>query len=116
MATGEKTCRTVLLSDEPASKDEFGSQSHQRLADALANLIRTEKGGKSIALEGSWGSGKSTVVKLLTDQFSEDSDTVILTFDAWAHQGDPLRRTFLESLIDRLIEDKWVDESYWSGK
>ncbi len=116
MATGEKTCRTVLLSDEPASKDEFGSQSHQRLANALANLIRTEKGGKSIALEGSWGSGKSTVIKLLTDQFSEDSDTVILTFDAWAHQGDPLRRTFLETLIDKLKGKQWVDEQYWQGK
>ncbi len=113
MATEGKMCRTVLLSDEPASKDEFGS--HQRLANALANLIKTEEGGKSIALEGPWGSGKSTVVRLLTDQFSEDSDTVILTFDAWAHQGDPLRRTFLEILIDRL-KGGWIKQAYWEKK
>lgn len=60
-----KYCRTLLISD-PSEIDEFGG-SHNRIALAIANLIKTEKGGKSIGLEGEWGTGKSTIIKLLGD-------------------------------------------------
>ena len=52
------SCPTKLLDDLPADRDEFGS--HQRVANAIAELVRNEEGGKAIALIGPWGSGKST--------------------------------------------------------
>ncbi|RLB33490.1 MAG: hypothetical protein DRH12_18340, partial [Deltaproteobacteria bacterium] len=59
----EKECPTHLLSDLPASEDAFGG--HARVARAIAKLLEEEEGGKAIALIGTWGSGKSTVVKIL---------------------------------------------------
>ena len=69
-------------------------------------------------MEGEWGAGKSTVLRLLANELESerDSETRVVVFDAWAHQGDPLRRTFLEKLIRRLQVDGWVDKSVWDDQ
>ena len=38
----------------------------------------------------------------------------VFVFDAWAHQGDPLRRVFLEELIAKLSRDDAVEPAYWN--
>ncbi len=82
----EKDCITKLLNDDPAVHDNFGP--HEKVAAAILELICKEEGGKSIGLTGSWGSGKSTVVKLLEQKLPDKTEMFI--FDAWAHEGDPL--------------------------
>ena len=106
-------CRTVTLTDEPEENDAF-SGPHQRIADALAELIKREDAkGISIGVEGSWGSGKSTVARLLTNKLLKDPNIAAVSFDAWAHEGDPLRRTFLETIIRRLQEREWITKEDW---
>ncbi|MBI1813611.1 MAG: hypothetical protein HYR72_01395 [Deltaproteobacteria bacterium] len=104
-------CTTRLISDAPATKDAFGP--HHRVAAALADLVRSEDGGRSVGIEGGWGSGKTTVVNLLSAELTNEADITLLPFDAWAHQGDPLRRTFLESLTRHLRQLKWVNPETW---
>ena len=109
-------CPTRLLEDSPALEDRFGG-AHRRLAEALSELAATEPGGRTVALEGGWGSGKSTVVQLLKSIFTSSSHAVVV-FDAWAHQGDPLRRAFLETVIAELRTESraWLDETRWGEK
>jgi hypothetical protein len=107
-------CCTRLISDAPAPKDSFGS--HDRIAASLAELVSAEPGGKAIGLEGGWGSGKSTIVNLLRAKSRDNPDLLMHVVDAWAHEGDPLRRTFLETLIDKLIAAQWVPEREWADK
>ena len=66
-----------------------------------------------IGLEGGWGSGKTTVVNLVRAKLSGIRSVKIVTFDAWAHEGDPLRRTFLESLIEALVDLGWAEKEKW---
>jgi len=87
-----------LLPDEPTTQDEFGT--HSRVATAIAGLIVTEKPGKAIAVIGAWGSGKSSVLHMVRARLADVAD--VFVFDAWTHEGDPLRRTFLETLINFL--------------
>lgn len=90
-------CPTRSVDDAPASTDGFGS--HAPIASAIYELVTTENGGRTIGLEGSWGSGKSTVVSLLADQIRNGkSEAHVVVFDVWAHEGDPLRRSFLGML------------------
>ena len=106
-------CRTVILTDEPEQNDAF-SGPHQRIAEAIAGLIQApDAKGISIGVEGSWGSGKSTVARLLTRKLESDKNIGVVPFDAWAHEGDPLRRTFLETVIRRLQERGWIDQNNW---
>ncbi|MBA2116719.1 P-loop NTPase fold protein [Bremerella alba] len=113
--TEEDKCPTFLIEDTPADEDAFGP--HQRVADAIAELIESsEKGGKVIGLEGGWGAGKSTVVGFLVKRLSKNTNYTVISFDAWAHEGDPLRRTYLETLIQELRATKWVDDATWKKR
>lgn len=111
------TEQVKLLDDAPASEDAFGS--HNRIAEAIAQIVREERGGRAIALVGTWGSGKSTVIKLLDQELADDKKTLnhykLVCFDAWSHENDPLRRSFLEHLIDNLLEPKtpWLQRKKW---
>lgn len=112
---GEKKIYHVnVVNDAPSSTDEFGA--HQRLADAISELIEVTDGGVSIGLEGGYGSGKSTIVNLVKEKFKDNSKQTVILFDAWAHQGDPLRRTFLEKSISHLIECGWINDEKWNKK
>ena len=87
------------------------------MARSIAELVRTEAGGKAIGLEGGWGAGKSTIVNLASTILNETKNGQYRTvvFDTWAHQGDPLRRTFLENLITREAFN-WVNSKKWHSR
>lgn len=100
-----------LLPDLPTAADAFGP--HRQLANAIADLIRTEEGGKAIALEGGWGSGKSSVIEMLRAVLSDEATSAakvqVHVFDAWSHEGDPLRRVFLEDLTAACLDNLGAD-------
>lgn len=111
---GVERCPTRLLPDSPADDDHFGP--HDRIASAIVDIVADESGGRTIALAGDYGSGKSTVIRLLKKKLSDSKSHAVWVFDTWAHEGDPLRRTFLESLISYLIEKEWVDRGSWQKR
>lgn len=106
----------TLLSEDVASEDLFEDRTHERASESLYQIIRSSQNGVTIGLEGSWGSGKSTVVNLLRRKLvGQNDNTLFFMFDAWAHDGDPLRRIFLESLI-REIDPEAQDSDLQSIK
>ena len=113
------TCPTYLLDDIPRPKDDLapdGEGAHDRVARAMADLIQSdEPGGVLIGLEGRWGSGKSTVISLMRERLKDATTTTLFVFDAWAHERDPLRRSFLESLIRHFQDVEWVDRASWDN-
>src|SRR5579872_1576473 len=101
-----------ILDRNPASADEL--DSHGPVANAIASLMDQCVGGKAVAILGGWGSGKSTIVNLLKKKIEADGvkndkrTRLVVIFDAWAHQGDPLRLSFLDWLLDQLDAAKWL--------
>ena len=92
-----------LLTEESASEDLFEDKTHQQISETLYKVIQNGNSeGVTIGLEGSWGSGKSTVISILKQKLESDPNTIYFYFDAWAHEGDPLRRVFLEAMIDQV--------------
>nr|WP_315200637.1 P-loop NTPase fold protein [uncultured Flavobacterium sp.] len=89
-----------ILREEVEAEDFYQDQTHEKIKCSLIELIKSEDNGITIGLSGQWGSGKSTIINLLKND-KENIDTFsFFYFDAWAHEGDPLRRIFLESLIN----------------
>lgn len=97
-----KPYKFILLKEEINNIDFFEDKTHENVANSIDELINAEEGGVTIALEGSWGSGKSTVISILKEKLSRKDSVKLIQFDAWAHQGDPLRRIFLEALIEEI--------------
>lgn len=121
MDLSKQKCKTQIIEDLPSNNDELfegGVGPHKRVANTIAGIIseNNDTGGKVIGLEGGWGAGKSTVTKLVEQELSTNSGISYFYFDAWAHEGDPLRRTFLESIIRHFISINWVKESIWIDK
>ncbi|HIH74874.1 MAG TPA: NTPase, partial [Methanosarcina sp.] len=106
----QKTYAFNLLTDEIVDDDFFEDKTHENVAETLHKLIDSNDNGFTIGLEGSWGSGKSTVISILKKKLNNSSFHYFY-FDAWAHEGDHLRRIFLESLISQLdVESEKLKE------
>ena len=103
-----------FLPDDPSDTDQIGS--HEKVRDAIDSFIKDNAGGITIGLVGRYGSGKSTIINMLEDKLQTDKTLFIWCFDAWAHEGDPLRKSFLESLATSLARNKWVDPERWGKK
>ncbi|NME35322.1 MULTISPECIES: P-loop NTPase fold protein [Fusobacterium] len=87
-----------FLSDKPEGIDSFQSQAHTKIVNVIAETIKKDE-IKLIGLEGEWGSGKSNIVKLLENKLSKE-EYIFYTYDAWGHQEDLQRRSFLENLTE----------------
>ena len=105
-----KTIQFKVLNDSCSSEDRLEDQTHKRIADKLFEIITARnEDGMTIGLEGEWGSGKSTVVKLLQERLKTEKvgKSFVFYIDAWEHEGDHLRRVFLETLIEKV--KKWKE-------
>lgn len=80
-------------------KDEENSFTiNKKILEGLINKNEIEK-NKIIALSGKWGSGKSTVLKMVND---EDNNIKVVEFDILSYSDDQVRRSFLINLYRKL--------------
>jgi hypothetical protein len=111
-----------FIQNKPCGIDRFEGQSQRRLTEAIADHIistdsceNTSSQSRIIGLEGSWGIGKSNVIKQLKEMLKDRY--YLFEYDAWGHQEDLQRRSFLELLTDSLIFDaKILERKQWEEK
>ena len=108
---------SIRFITDTAAEADFFEGSHQRVADAIAVTVQ-QSGPKTIGLIGRWGSGKSTVIRLVENALAkvETSKFHLFTYDAWIHQSDPPRRAFLEELIEFLSKCGFGNPSIWKDE
>lgn len=113
----EASQAVTFIRDEPAEEDFF--QTHSRVAQAVAETIKSNPHVRVVGLLGAWGSGKSTVVRHLSSALAPagaDSKFHVFSYDAWLHQSDPVRRSFLESLLRDLLNEDLTTQADWSAR
>lgn len=104
-----------FIVDKPQGEDVFEGQSQTKLAKNISDYIlsadkeEAEKDDQTcipriIGIEGSWGAGKSNVVRKVENLLPQSYYT--FTYDSWGHQEDLQRRSILETLVNKLINDK----------
>ncbi|MFG1500078.1 P-loop NTPase fold protein [Halobacteriovorax sp. XZX-3] len=63
----------------------------------------------SIGVNGSWGIGKSTLIKLINKSLKAKSDSdkyIFVEFNAWLYQGyDDARASLMDTIANKLIEE-----------
>ena len=111
-----------FLKDAPVLKSEgdYYDFYHDYISPALHEITTNQKGIHTVGLFGQWGSGKSTIIKNLEEDYS---DYPLFLFDTWKYQGDPLRRTFLIQFRQfaqdkelwkegKALDESWLDDLY----
>lgn len=94
-----------IIQDEPTKTDLFHGGGHERTAHSLSRaIVKFDDGDRAIGLDGSWGSGKSSVVEMAARKLKERNGRGrktyhFFTFDIWKSQGSVFRRSYLEHFI-----------------
>lgn len=102
-----------FIQNRPNGLDKFDGASQTKLAKAIAQQIimndalpKEDALPKIIGIQGEWGAGKTNLVRLLEKELSDKY--YFFEYDAWGHQEDLQRRSILELLTSKLIEDGFL--------
>jgi KAP family P-loop domain len=102
-ATMQKRTKPSILDDQPASKDMLGFAPY---VDALAEIITglgIENTPLTIGVFGSWGMGKTSLMKQLQTRLINTHRFRSIWFDAWKFdKEDALWRALLLRILDAL--------------
>lgn len=93
------------------SADDF--LNYTELADQIGALATTkEMLPLSIGVFGTWGTGKSTVLRLVRAKLEDDkAPPLFIEFDAWLYQGfDDSKAALMEVVADTLLKAAKDDE------
>jgi predicted KAP-like P-loop ATPase len=96
-----------MWSDNETDKDLLGFKVH---ADLIKSVITNERILPiSVGIFGDWGSGKSSIMKMLEQDLNTDGqdDTLCLYFNGWAFEGyDDAKAALIEDILIKLKENK----------
>lgn len=99
-----------MWSDSETDRDFLNFKS---VADIAAEIISQADGrALSIGVSGSWGVGKSSMLKLLGGSLKERTDRrlIFVEFNAWLYQGfDDTRAALMETIAQAIIDTVEAD-------
>ncbi len=99
----------------PCGKDLFESGSQKRTAESIVSHIKEGADTlKLIGLDGEYGSGKSNVISIIKSELKGTHH--VFVYEAWSHQEDLQRRSFLEELTNDLEQHKLFKSGKWAEK
>lgn len=94
-----------MWSDKETAQDLLGYTAHARL---LKDVVTNEKNLPiTIGLYGDWGSGKSSILKILEEQLNNENDAVVIYFDGWSFESfDDAKMALIQGIVDALEDDE----------
>lgn len=103
-----------FLKNEPIGEDQFEGKSQEAMAKIISNSLENSGHG-IIGIDGSWGSGKSNLVRIVEKNLAVKKYNFFI-YDVWGHQEDEQRRTILEEITEYINLNKLVDNEKWVSK
>jgi len=113
----EKELKLKFLENAPIGEDLFEGKSQERTADIISKNLQSEK-FQIIGIDGSWGTGKSNLVKIVEKKLKSDAFHFFV-YDVWGHQEDDQRKAILVELTEFIVHDERkivADTTKWDQK
>ncbi len=97
------TKRSDLGDSSPENQVEFGQKE---VAEFLLKEIDSDP-NIQIAINGPWGSGKTTILDKAYSELQQDSSTIAVWYEPWRYSPDQttLRRTFLRTVYENTSRE-----------
>ncbi|MDA8371219.1 MAG: P-loop NTPase fold protein [Nocardiopsaceae bacterium] len=96
--------RFSLLNDEPVTNPAEDSLGGGRAARELADLIVASRGSTpfTLAVDSGWGTGKSSLMRLVEAELAETGDVYTVWYNAWTSTGADALEGIIKSVLMRL--------------
>jgi adenylylsulfate kinase-like enzyme len=98
----DESLRFNILKDEPLTNKDADRFGYSDIADKITYIIQNVKPSFTIGLYGKWGSGKTSICKLVENNLEKDKNFKVFYFDVWKYEKDSFRRQFLIQLEENL--------------
>ncbi|NNA16309.1 hypothetical protein HBN82_10615 [Pseudomonas lundensis] len=90
--------------ESPSGVDAFKGESHNRVAHAMHEYIKSKRNHRVIGLDGEFGSGKSSILQMLDKKIiSEGSKSKLWIFDCEQNYQGSIKSNFIELFTDQII-------------
>ncbi|MFZ0272014.1 MAG: P-loop NTPase fold protein [Acidobacteriaceae bacterium] len=103
----EQTVADHILGDQPAARDKEDRLGFQPYVTAVAKFLThpSTKVPLTMSVEGMWGAGKSSFMRLLQERLASLGQKRFVTFEAWRYNADEgLWAAFLDAFDSQLRE------------
>ena len=95
----------MIIPDNETAIDMIYSEA---VSATVAKVIK-ESGNEplTVGVHGDWGAGKSSVLLMLEDAFSDDDRTSVVRFNGWLFQGlEDAKTVVIETIVEQLLRDR----------
>lgn len=91
----------MIWSDHETDKDLLG---YKHLVDAICGLTKSPHLlPATIGVFGDWGSGKSSLLKMVSFELERNENNLVLTFNGWLFEGyDDAKAALMETILDDI--------------
>lgn len=78
----------------------------KHLKDAVLDIVKNDTLlPATIGIFGDWGSGKSSLIKMITKELESEENILILDFNGWLFESyDDAKSALMETIVDELIK------------
>jgi len=85
---------------------------YQHYVNAVVKIINNEELLPcSIGVFGDWGSGKSSLMKMVEEKYKGQNDTLVIKFNGWLFEGyDDTKTVLMGSIVDEIIRKRTLSE------
>ena len=91
----------MLIPDHETAVDLLNYQSMSTTISRLLHKNREKP--VTIGIHGSWGAGKSSILKMIEEDLSGGEDTLCILFNGWTFQGfDDAKIVLIETIVEEL--------------
>ena len=102
----------IGFTDEVAQEDLFGVSEY---VSGLSTFIANCNTPMTISIQGSWGTGKTSIMNFIEEELDKKGTTYHINFNAWQFTQFNLQDELAVSLISRLISQMQAKEQTVTG-
>ena len=110
----DATIANLAVSDRPLEWNDADVMDFHSIARGLSLFLRNKNTGVPLvlAINGPWGSGKSSLMNLLAARMKDVSNAI--RFNAWHHQSeDQLLAALLQAVRTQGLQSIWSPRGAW---
>ena len=103
-----------MWSDNETEIDLLG---FEHLVTAVTSIVNNEALlPATIGVYGDWGSGKSSLLKMISHQFEGQDGVLLLSFNGWLFEGfDDAKTALMGTILDEIISRRLVSTEMKDG-